>query len=109
MRISFVYTGTRRDGTLLGVTNHPDGSLAFSVKEDGVPQPVKTFLSYRMSDISTVLEAHEQVPGVFGTIEPTNSNLAGVINNLLDRVSDLEKRWQALDGKLDDVRIALTD
>jgi hypothetical protein len=68
VRISFDYLkpgddrATIRAGTLLGLTTK-HGNLLLIVREDG-QATIKNFLSSRASSIQTVLEEHEQVPGI---------------------------------------------
>lgn len=72
MRITFTYTKpgtasiaaevTKRDGYLLGIT-YKQSTIYFHVKEAG-SETVKQFIAQRVSDITTVLEPHEQMPGV---------------------------------------------
>lgn len=77
MRVTFTYTKpgtatikpevTKRDGQLFGVT-YKNSTIYFHVREDG-SDAVKQFIAQRVSDITTVLEPHEQMPGVLN-VEP---------------------------------------
>lgn len=78
MRVTFTYTKpgtatikpevTKRDGQLFGVT-YKNSTIYFHVREDGA-DTVKQFIAQRVSDITTVLEPHEQMPGVLNAEPP---------------------------------------
>ena len=136
MRISFTYHGTVRHGVLLGVFSSADNRLILSVREDQA-SAVKSFSAEKMTNVKSVLESHEQVPGVLArplaegdipqllvnlstsltALEAKHRSMSEDLDTIFQRLQKLEQQGTAghlnriveLENKLDDVRIALTD
>ena len=88
MRISFMYDGIARTGQVLGLKDGVVSTLVIVREDSPTGNVIKTFTADRMTNTQTVLEPHEQMPGVFNLTQPFTVPTSA---NFLDRLAAIEK------------------